>query len=176
MDVKYENHLDDKEGRWFAVHTKFRSEKAAVKRLEANGVEAYLPIKSVVRHYQRKIRKTELPLISSFVFVRIVKTMYAKVLETEYVAGFLKFGGNLLSIPDGQIELIKRLLGTEDLEMEVTQTAFYEGDEVEIDSGPLLGLRGKLVSIQGKERVLVDLVNSGYSLQLIVDKKLLRRV
>jgi len=89
--VKHENHLDETEPRWFAVHTKFKSEKVALKQIAMQGVEAYLPIREVTRKYQRKIKKIELPLISSFVFVRIVKKQYILVLEAEYTAGFRHF-------------------------------------------------------------------------------------
>ena len=116
-----------------------------------------------------------MPLINSFVFVKIVKKEYVPVLETEYVAGFLKFGQNLLAIPEAQIDLIKRLLG-EKIEVCVEEKGLQKGDWVEVTAGPLLGLRGQLVTVQGKERVLVELINSGYSLQIGIDNQLLRKL
>jgi transcription antitermination factor NusG len=170
-----ENHLTDVEPRWFAVRTRFKSEKLALKQLTQRGLAAYLPIRNLTRRYNRKIRHVELPLINSFVFVKIRKSEYARVLETEYVAGFLKFGQNILAIPEQQIDLIKRLLG-EKIEIVAEQSGFLKGDWVEVTAGPLLGLRGQLVMIQGKERVLVELVNSGYSLQIAIENYLLKKI
>ena len=172
----YENHLDESKPRWFAVRTRFKSEKLAHKQLLAQGVEVYLPIRNVIRIYSRKKRQIDLPLIHNFVFVNIVKKEYVKVLETEYTSGFLKFGQNLLSIPDFQIELIKRLLG-ENIDVEVVaKTTLLKGDSVEVIAGPLMGLQGNLVNIQGKDTVLVELINSGYTLQLSLDAQLLRKI
>ena len=64
----------------------------------------------------------------------------------------------------------------EKLEIVVEKTGFLKGDWVEVSAGPLLGLRGQLVMIQGKERVLVELVNSGYSLQICIDNYLLKKI
>ena len=170
-----ENHLDAAEPRWFAIRTRFKSEKLAFKQLKLKGIDAYLPIRNMTRRYNKKIRHIEMPLINSFVFVKIVKKEYVPVLETEYVAGFLKFGQNLLAIPEAQIDLIKRLLG-EKIEVCVEEKGLQKGDWVEVTAGPLLGLRGQLVTVQGKERVLVELINSGYSLQIGIDNQLLRKL
>jgi transcription antitermination factor NusG len=177
--TSYENHLNESEPKWFAVRTRFKSEKVALKQLHRLGVETYLPIRQMTRRYGRKIRKVELPLINSFVFVRIKKNEYASVLETEYVAGFLKFGNNLLSIPEVEINMIRRLLG-EDIEMEVEaiikDDSYEKGDWVEVTKGPLLGMKGRLLNIQGKDKLLVELTNSGHTLHISIDTDLLRKI
>lgn len=171
-----ENHLSDTEARWFAVHTRYKSEKLAYKQLRFYGINAYLPIRHLVRRYTSKIREVELPLINSFVFVKIKKDEYVKVLQTEYVHGFLKFGQNLLSIPEAEIDLIRRLLG-ENIEVTaIEKDAMVTGDLVEVVFGPLLGLKGRLIQVQGKDRVVVELTNSGYSLQIDIDTHLLKKI
>jgi transcriptional antiterminator RfaH len=173
----YENHLSESEPKWFAVRTRFKSEKVALKQLHRLGVEAYLPIRQMTRRYGRKIRKVELPLINSFVFVRIKRNEYASVLETEYVAGFLKFGNNILSIPEVEIDMIRRLLGENiDIEVVVKEADYTKGDWVEVTKGPLLGMKGRLLNIQGKDKLLVELTNSGHSLHISIETNLLRKV
>jgi transcription antitermination factor NusG len=173
---KGESHLHETEPHWFAVRTRFRDEKVAIKMLTAYAIEAYLPIQKVTRRYGKKVRHVELPLINSFVFVRICSHEYKTVLQSEYVTGFLKLGQNMLSIPDEQIELMRRLLG-EGVELTVEPTLGYQkGDWVEVTSGPLMGLRGTLVTIKGKDKMLVELVNSEHSLQISIDKALLNKI
>ena len=85
-------------------------------------------------------------------------------------------GQNILAIPDEQIELMRRLLG-EGIELTVETTVAYEkGDVMEVTAGSLLGLRGTLLNIQGKDKMLIDLINSGYTLQISIDKALLKKV
>jgi transcription antitermination factor NusG len=171
-----ENHISPDTARWFAVRTRFRDEKMALRMLTTYGVHTYLPIQTLTRRYGKKVRHVEMPLINSFVFVKICSHEYKTVLQSEYVTGFLKLGQNILAIPDEQIELMRRLLG-EGVELTVEPTiAYQKGDLVEVTAGSLLGLRGTLVNIQGKDKMLVDLINSGYTLQISIDKALLHKI
>lgn len=174
--LDHESHLSETEPRWFAIRTRFKSEKLAHKQLISRHIDAYLPIRHLIRRYGRKKREIDLPLINNFVFVKIVKKDYLTVLQTEYVNGFLKLGHNLLSIPEVQIDLIRRLLG-ENVDIEVVEnTGLEKGDWVEVTMGPLLGMQGRLVQMKGKEKVLVELINSGYSLEISIDNQLLRKM
>lgn len=170
-----ENHLHDTESKWFAVYTNFKREKLAVKELKRKAIECYVPLQKVVRKYQRKTKTVELPLITCYIFVKITRAEYVKVLETEYVLSFVKFSKNLLSIPENEINLLKRILG-DTIEVEVERLTLYEGDEVEIMQGSLTGLKGKLVSFEGREKVVIDLENLGYSLRLSLDSKLVHKI
>jgi transcription antitermination factor NusG len=177
-EITYNNQLHASMPRWFAVRLKFKSEKMVLKMLENKQIHAYLPLKPVVRVWSKKRRETEMPLIPSFIFVKIVASDYVKVLETEYVSTFLKFGQNLLSIPEQQIEWIRRLLLEDDIELVAHEkaAAYLAGDEVEVVAGGLMGLRGRLVKVQGKERVLVEIDNSGYVLQMNIDIQFLKKI
>jgi transcription antitermination factor NusG len=128
----------------------------------------------VIRKYERKVKKLEIPLINCYLFVRITKSEYVRVLETEYISRFIKIGKDLIAIPDAEIEILQRVLG-ENIELEVEQNTFYEGDEVIVSQGNLVGLKGKLVSFQGKEKVMVELATIGYSMLIEMDKSLLTK-
>jgi len=174
-NTKYENHLSINDSRWFAIYTPYKREKLVCRQLQRKGITAYLPVQQLVRRYTRKIRKVELPLISCYVFVKITKGEYIRVLETEQVMGFVKFSGNLIAIPDVEMELMKRILG-EGIEVNAEKQIYQKGDVVEVISGNLVGTKGKLCSIQGKKQFLVDLEFLGYTLQINIDPSLLRKV
>ncbi len=171
----HENHLCDKESKWFAVHTRFKSEKMALKFLSSNEVNAYLPVKNMSRKYGNRVRAIEMPLISSCIFVRIKKSEYIKVLETPYTAGFFKIGKNLLSVKDKEIELIQKLIG-ENIDVEVERKEYLSGDIVEISAGPLMGLQGKLITFNGKQKVAVELINSEFYLKISIELSLLKKI
>ncbi len=171
----HENHLCEKESKWFAVHTRFKSEKMALKYLTSNEIIAYLPIKNLSRKYGNRVRAIEMPLISSCVFVKIKKTEYLKVLETPYTAGFFKIGKNLLSVKDKEIELIQKLIG-ENFEVEVERKEYLSGDIVEINAGPLMGLQGKLITFNGKQKVAVELMQSEFYLKINIELSLLKKI
>ncbi len=169
------NQLHPSEARWFAVRTNYKREKLVKQLLERKGIANYLPLRQVTRRYTRKVRTLELPLISCYVFVKIVRSQYVPVLETPDVLGFVKMRKDLLAIPDEEIELLRRIAG-EGIEVVADPAQYCEGDRVEIIGGNLTGLQGRLVAIDGSRVFVVELEHIGYSLRMHVPAHLLRKV
>ncbi len=161
-----ENHLHPDEARWFAVYTRFQREKLIQKQLASKGIEAYVPLITLTRQYRRKKRVVNLPLISGYVFVRIIRRDYVRVLETQDVVKFVQFSRNLIAIPDREIEIMKRVVG-EGIEVEAEPARLHIGDNVEIARGGLAGITGKLVAC-GQKNFVIELNNVGYSLRMQV--------
>ncbi|MEO1517141.1 MAG: UpxY family transcription antiterminator [Bacteroidota bacterium] len=170
----YENHLHPTKARWFAIYTPYKREKRVLQLLRKKRITAYLPLQKLARHYTRKVKWVELPLINCYVFVKITKDEYIKVLETNHVSHFIQFQKNLVSIPEHEIDLLQRILG-EGVNVVAERQFFHQGDEVEIVSGSLTGIEGTLVETKGKSKVLVDLQFLGYTLQMHIDPVLLRK-
>ena len=169
------NRIEHSDKRWYAVRTKFRSEKYVCGLLEAQGVEAYVPVMLRTRRYERKIKTYEIPLISSYVFVRVCNSDYVKVLKTLYVFGFVLVGGRLIAIPEEEMNLMKRITGQE-IEYKLRDREPEVGDDVEIIGGSLLGLRAKMISKHNSSELVVELVHIGKQFVLSVDKKYIRKL
>jgi len=158
------------EAQWFAIYTRYKSEKLVTKTLQQKGIEAYIPIQKLVRRYTRKVKHVELPLISCYVFVKITQLEEAKVLQTDNVLNFIKFSGKMIPIPEIEISILKRVVG-EEIPVEAkpgTRGELTAGDWVEINSGNLIGLKGRLVEVENKNKLIVQLENVGYTLHLEV--------
>jgi transcription antitermination factor NusG len=170
------NALHDTEPRWFAVRTRARCEKFVQRSLAKKGIHAYVPLLRVLRRYTRSTRLTEKPIISGYVFVKITRTEYLPVLQTENAVGFVQFNKDLLAIPETEIDLLRRIALEDDLDVTVVPGILAEGDSVEISGGALTGLRGQIVKTAGKRRFQVVLERLGYSLLITVDTVFLERV
>ena len=170
----YENHLTDAESRWFAIYTRFRSEKEVARLLKQKGIEVYVPVVRVIRQYTRKRKVLDIPLINCYAFVKIKKKEYVSVLETNHVIKFIKFSANLISIPDREISLLKRIC-QENPEVQVESLSFSAGQKVEIIGGSLTGIRGKLIRQNGKN-FLVELDHIGFGLQMEVEPAFLQPI
>jgi len=169
------NHLHASEFRWFAVHTRSKSEKFVQRMLSRKGIHAYLPLQKLLRRYTRSTRLVEKPLINSYVFVKIIKNQYVPVLETENVAGFVKFSKNMISIPEEEIEILRRITLEDGLEIEAIPSQFSEGDSVEISAGNLMGMKGRIIKLEGKRKLQVELGHLGYSLLITIDAAFLEK-
>ncbi len=170
-----ENHLHTTEKRWFAIYTNYKREKLVAKHLSELGINCYLPLQKLVRQYQRKRKVVEIPLINCYVFVNINQSEYLKVLQTEYVLSFIKFNKSIISIPNKEIDLLKRLLG-EEIAVSIEDQGFEEGEIVEIASSGLSGIKGKLIEKRGKREMIVELEKIGFNLRISVPPEALIKV
>ena len=163
------NHLHSSENRWFAVYTKYKCEKFVVDTLIKKGIKAYIPLIKTTKRYSRKIKTYNVPLINCYVFVNITKEEYLKVLHTEYVFKFVKQREELLAIPNEEIQLLKKIVGDSKGNPIVLDNGFETGQKVEIISGSLTGLKGKLIGKKNKREILVELYHLGIFLKISIN-------
>jgi transcription antitermination factor NusG len=169
------NQLDETEPRWFAVYTRSKSEKFVQRMLNKKGIHAYLPLQRLLRRYTRSTRMVEKPLINCYVFVKIVRTQYVPVLETENVSGFVKFNKNMIAIPEHEIDILRRITLEDGLDVEVVQGHLDEGDMVEIAAGALMGMKGRVIKSEGKHKFQVELSYLFHSLLITIDAAFLEK-
>ena len=169
------NDLRADERRWFAVRTKFKCEKYVAEHIRRKGIEVYLPLLTQVKQYSSRKKVYKVPLINSFVFVYIRQDEYVKVLETEYVYGLLRQRRDLLHIPEHEIELIRKIVGDFN-EVRIEDYDFTGGEEVEVISGQLTGLKGRVFERKGKEVFAIQLYSLGMQMLITINKKDLRPV
>ncbi|MCF8360035.1 MAG: UpxY family transcription antiterminator [Prolixibacteraceae bacterium] len=152
---------------WYAVYTKSRAEKKVLLELEYQGIEAYLPLQRKLRQWSDRRKWVETPLISGYIFVHITRREYEAVLKTQGVVTYVKFEGQAAKIPEEQIDWIKRMLRQKEIPVELHHKLFKVGDIIEIQAGPMIGIKGTLISIKNKKRVAIQLEQ--LNLSLIVD-------
>ena len=167
------NQISSTEPRWFAVYTKFKCEKFVAELLRKKNIETYVPLINRTKRYERKIKHYQLPLINCYVFVLITQKEYLSVLETEYVLKFLRQGKDLLAIPFEEIQTLKKVAGDIEAVEATHKYEFLPGEDVEVISGSLTGLRGKIIDKSGKKSFAVELENIGFQLRINIDLKLL---
>jgi transcription antitermination factor NusG len=161
---------------WYAVVTRAKCEKMVFANLNRKQIAAYLPLVHTIRRYRSKVRKTDKPLIPGYIFVKIKKTEHVSVLQTEHVAYFVRFNKKLVPIPEEEINLIRRLVLDKDIELEAMQGSIAEGDQIIVSAGALMGYQGKVVKVDGKRKLQIELENMGYSLLITIDTQLIQKM
>jgi transcription antitermination factor NusG len=163
-----------KEKTWYALYVKSRSEKKVAVELEGNGIDYYLPLEKQLRQWSDRKKWVEVPLFRSYIFVHIEQKDYYKVLQTRGAVKYISFEGKAVPVPPQQIDAIKIYLQQKEPEMETNPSDWQEGKEVEVMSGKLTGLRGKLIKVNGKNRVKVEIEVVGSAIILNISRKQLR--
>lgn len=154
---------------WHAVYVKSRAEKKAQQDLQLQGIETYLPLQRKLRQWSDRKKWVEMPLIAGYLFVKICRKEYDQVLQSANVVTYVRFDGTAAIVPDSQIEYLKLMLSQQDNEVEVTHEKLKRGQIVEVVAGPLIGLKGKLQKIKGKNKVAIELVQLGCSAMVEID-------
>lgn len=169
------NQLHEEEARWFAVYTKYKTEKKVVERLRKKGVDSYVPLLKYTKKYVRKIRHVEIPLISCYVFVKITRNDYLKVLQTENVLSFLKMKNELIAIPDSEMKTMQWVVG-ENVVESMHEGIIKEGQKVEVIAGNLTGLRGRIIEKKNRHQFVVTIDSLAVSLNITISKDMLQPV
>src|SRR4030042_2443590 len=167
--------IDKKIQKWYAVYVRSRAEKKGAAELEKQNIEAYLPLYKTIRQWSDRKKKVQIPLIRGYLFVHIKGREYFEVLKIQGVVSFVKFLGKPTAIPAWQIQNLKILLGSGE-QFEVAVSDFGEGDFVHITAGVLRGLKGKIVKIRRKKKLLVSLDALDYSFTVNIHPALVERV
>jgi transcription antitermination factor NusG len=153
---------------WYAIYTKYKCEKQVHRDLLQKGVNAYIPLIEKVKRYTRKIKRYQIPLLNCYVFVNINARETSTVLATENVLKFIKPSKKLVPIPEEEINILRKVCGDKDYELEVSPSDYSIGEIVEITRGNLTGLRGRLERKENKNTVTIDLISIGYQLKITV--------
>jgi len=151
---------------WYAAYTKPRHEKKVAELLGGQKIEYYLPLVRAEHHWTQRKAMVEEPLIRSYIFVRIRPNEALYVLETYGVVRFVMFNRELASIPDFQIEALKRSLKGG---FTLSPTNYIQvGQLVEVTDGPLKGIFGKIQRIDNEDKFVLalDAVQAAYTIQI----------
>ena len=155
--------ISKSEYKWYAVYTKPRNEKKVVKELSIKGITNYCPLIKTLRQWSDRKKMVEEPLFRSYIFVNVSETEYYDAINTLGVVKYVTFGGKAVSIPENQIDIIKRTLN-QNIDFEVSTKRFKKGEKIEVLHGSLAGLKGEIQTVSGKKTLLIRIDNIGYSL------------
>lgn len=158
--------------KWYVIFTKVREEFIALKNLQNQGFEVFLPMCQVQKMRRQSIELVNVPLFSRYLFIRLsdVTSNWLPIRSTRGVAQLLRFGqvNQPVVVPDEIVECL-RLRCTED---ELFRALFHVGDMVEITQGPFksrLGFFERLQTLQdgmARAMILVEILGNLHKLQL----------
>lgn len=152
--------MEQNSSTWYAVYTKPRWEKKVAETLTRKQIEVYCPLNKVVHQWNDRKKAIEEPLFPSFVFVRIPESMIATVRETGGIVNFVYWLGKPASIPNHEIDLIKRFL-QQYQQVTVERFPIHENEMIRVTQ------HGRVVEA-GKNTVKAVLHSMGFALTATV--------
>jgi transcriptional antiterminator RfaH len=134
---------------WMVIYTKPRAEKKVEQRLIERGIEAYCPTFTTLKQWSDRKKKVELPLLPSYVFVRINELERTQVLQDPGAMNFVFWQGKPAVVRPQEVEALK----TEMQDFVIPEAQV--GDCIVIEHGAFKGHEGLVKQISGKRIVVV---------------------
>jgi transcription antitermination factor NusG len=129
---------------WYVLYTTPRAEKRVHERIKSEGIESYLPLHRTRRAWSDRVKLVDIPLISSYVFVKCKEYESVNLLKINGVVKVVFSEGKPAIIRQLEIDAIKEFLKQAEGKELVT------GDEVEILIGAMKKRAGKIIKIRKK--------------------------
>ncbi|MBN1626345.1 MAG: UpxY family transcription antiterminator [Deltaproteobacteria bacterium] len=147
--------MDQKSGKWYAVHTRSRYEQKVYDGIYGKSIEVFLPRIQVISRRKDRHKKLLVPLLPGYVFVNtsMDPQEYLKILKTVGVVRLVGFEGRPVPARDEEINALKILDGTD--RTVNNRDYINEGDRVMIMEGPLKGLIGFYLRHKGQGNKIV---------------------
>ena len=159
---------------WYVAYTHSRSEKKVQNYFEdILKLESYLPLVNVKRQWSDRVKWVELPLFTSYVFVKTTADNLHELANVFGVARFLSFEGRFAAVRDEEIDLIKKILKDGE-EVSVEPRRFIRGQKVIVTEGAFEGLEGTLMTEHNTKRFIVKIAGIAQNISVSIPAKSLR--
>ncbi|WP_291592729.1 UpxY family transcription antiterminator [Bacteroides sp.] len=158
--------MGEKAKNWLVVCVQSNREKKTYERLTALGFESFLPLQEEVHRWSDRNKKVQRVVIPMVVFARLNPSEYIQVLRLPSVNRFMVLRGESTPalIPDSQMERFRFMLDYSEQAVEMCTGHLQPGEQVKVIKGPLTGLSGELITMDGKSKVAVRINMLGAAL------------
>lgn len=158
---------------WYALYTRSRHEKFVAAELRKKGIETFLPLRKVERHWSDRIKTIEDPIFSGYLFVRTPLRNQLDILKTRGSVRLVGFNSHPSPIPEKAIEALHRFLN-EEIAMD-PYPHLAAGDRVYVRSGTLRGVEGFIVRKNKHTRLVISLDLLLQSVSVEIDEALVEK-
>ena len=139
---------------WFALFVRPNHEKNVSYVLEQKGIQNLLPLYRVRKKWSDRYKEVELPLFPGYVFGSFDPTRRVPVLNTPGVIDIVRNGPDLAAIAPSEIAALQTLMKAG---VPCQPWPYLEaGQMVEIESGPLTGLSGTVITVKNEMRLVLS--------------------
>ena len=152
---------------WFAARTRSRHEKSVVRLVEGEGFEAFLPTSPRWSRWKDRKKRVDWPLFPGYCFVHVAPNVLPSVRKCDGVVSIISTDGRPSAIPDHEIDNVRKLVASH-LPGDPCPL-IQEGAMVEVMSGPLRGVVGRLLRKGSQTRVIISVGLLGQGISVDVD-------
>lgn len=153
--------------RWWALYTRHQHEKVVAGTLVTKGFEVFLPLYDSMRRWKDRKKLISLPLFPCYVFLKGSLDRKLQIVTTPGVHMILTHGERIASIPEAEIEAIRRVV---EGRYRVEPHPFLKcGERVRVMRGALEGVEGILLRKKNWHRLVLSVNMLAQSVAVEID-------
>ncbi len=150
------------EMKWHAVYTKPNCERKVAEILTRRKIVNYCPLNRVSRPGSESKKVYEVPLFSSYVFVKVSEIQHPQLRQVDGIINFLYWMGRPVSIKESEIDKIRHFLD-EHINVKVEKTGVGINDTLSIVSGSFMEQDRDVITKKNK-KAAIGLPSLGYKI------------
>ena len=149
--------------RWYVALVRMHHEKKVAERLDKIGIENFVPVQQEVHQWSDRRKIVDRVLLPMMIFVHVDLQEQKEVLTLSSISRYMVLRGESTPavIPDQQMLRFKFMLDYSDETISMSTSPLAPGEKIRVIKGPLAGLEGELVHVNGKSKVAVRLTMLG---------------
>ncbi|MHB9057087.1 MAG: UpxY family transcription antiterminator [Paludibacteraceae bacterium] len=150
---------------WLAAYVKMHHERKTRDHLNEMGIENFLPVQEEIRQWSDRRKKVERVLIPMMIFVKVDAAEQRRVIELPAIFRYLVLRGEHQPavIPEYQMNSFRFMVDLSEGPVNMQNELLVPGEKVRVVKGPLQGLEGELIMMDGKSRLAVRIEQLGYA-------------
>ena len=153
------NTIKPEERKWYVAYVRLFHERKTAERLAAMGIESFVPVREEIHQWSQRKKKVMRVLIPQMIFIHATQQERMEALTLASISHYMVLRGEHTPaiIPDRQMQQFMFMVDYSTETIEMFTSPLEPGQSIKVIKGPLSGMEGELIEIDGKSKVVVRL-------------------
>jgi len=145
--------------KWFVAYVRLHHERKAAQKLKDMGIECFVPVKEEIHQWSQRKKKVTVVLTPQMIFVHATEEERMRALTLSSISRYLVLRGEHLPavVSDDQMKRFMFMVDYSEESVHSVNDSFTSGQKVKVIKGPLVGLEGEFVEMDGHSKVVIRL-------------------
>lgn len=157
--MKLTDSIQPEERKWYVAYVRLFHERKTAEKLAAMGIESFVPVREEIHQWSQRKKKVMRVLIPQMIFIHATPKERLEALTLASISHYMVLRGEHTPavIPDRQMQQFMFMVDYSEETIEMYNSPLQPGQSIKVIKGPLAGMEGELMEIEGKSKVIVRL-------------------
>ena len=151
--------IQPEERKWYVAYVRLFHERKTAEKLAVMGIESFVPVREEIHQWSQRKKKVMRVLIPQMIFIHANPKERLEALTLASISHYMVLRGEHTPavIPDRQMQQFMFMVDYSEETIEMYNSPLQPGQSIKVIKGPLAGMEGELMEIEGKSKVIVRL-------------------